>query len=326
MDENFFKGELGLEKESLRVDAYGFLPKTKHPFPNHPNIERDFCENQIEIITDVFYSIPEVYQQLLSIQQFILKELANLNTGPEFLWPFSNPPYIRNEDDIHIATYSNHWKTKEEYRKYLAKKYGKRKMLFSGIHFNFSFESTFLESQFKSSAYESFFEYKNQLYLNLAKKITQYAWLLVYLTSASPVADGSLINDESIGKDLKGEYASFRCSEIGYWNSFVPILNYSSLKDYINSIQVYIQNGKLKFLSELYYPVRLKTKGENSLERLLTDGINHIELRMFDLNPLDPAGIKELDLTFVYYFIFYLTQLPEIDFGREEQVIAIENE
>ena len=51
---NMYKGSFGIEKESLRVKTDGFLSHTPHPFGHNPHIDRDFCENQIEIVTDVF--------------------------------------------------------------------------------------------------------------------------------------------------------------------------------------------------------------------------------------------------------------------------------
>ena len=48
------QAEFGIERESLRINADGTLAQTPHPFEEHKNIDRDFCENQVEIIGDVF--------------------------------------------------------------------------------------------------------------------------------------------------------------------------------------------------------------------------------------------------------------------------------
>ena len=42
-----------------------------------------------------------------------------------------------------------------------------------------------------------------------------------------------------------GQYASMRCSEHGYWNSFVPVLDFSSVRAYAKSIAQYVQKGLL---------------------------------------------------------------------------------
>ncbi len=321
---NMFKGSFGLEKESLRVDQKGFLSHTKHPF-NNPNIDRDFCENQVEVITDVCDSTEALYAEIKRLHKSVILNLSELKSGQELLWSFSNPPYVKGENDIPIAKFNGGLKGKELYREYLAEKYGKKKMLFSGIHYNFSFSDDVLEASFNDSGDKSCTEHKNKIYLNLAKKLTQYGWLIVYLTAASPVMDGSFFKDDAMGKDLVTSYSSVRCSEIGYWNKFIPLLNYNTLEDYICSIQSYVDCGKLKSVSELYYPIRLKPLGGNSLEALRQSGINHIELRMLDLNPLSPVGIMKEDIDFIHLLIIYLTSLRDDKFEQHEQLAAIKN-
>ncbi|MFQ9515892.1 MAG: glutathione synthase [Eubacterium sp.] len=320
-----FNGQFGIEKESLRVNEEGYLSHTNHPFMDIPNIDRDFCENQIEIITDVCDSVDEVYDQLTYFHNLAVKRLYNLESGKEYVWNFSNPPYVRGEVDVPIAKFDGKLRGKEVYREYLASKYGKKKMLFSGIHFNFSFSEDYLRELFEQSDEEEYKKFKDSLYLNLAKQVTRYAWLIVYLMSASPLMDGSYLRDEDIGKDILSPYASGRCSEIGYWNDFVPVLNYENLNDYVNSIQSYVDSGQLKSSAELYYPVRLKPTGENTLENLRDKGINHIELRSIDLNPLSDIGLKKEDVEFLHLFLLYLTSLDDKEFEVFEQVMAIKN-
>ena len=120
--DHILESGFGLEKESLRVNKEGFLSHTKHPFPQDKNIERDFCENQVEIITNVCSSPEELYLELLKLQKQVLNKLWNMETGREYLWQFSNPPYVKGEEDILIATYEGELKEKEVYRKYLAQK------------------------------------------------------------------------------------------------------------------------------------------------------------------------------------------------------------
>lgn len=322
---NIYKGRFGIEKESLRVNKDGFLSHTAHPFGNNPHIDRDFCENQIEIVTDVCDNTSSVFNQLSGLHNTVVQKLKSLETGSEILWLFSNPPYVKGESDIPIANFKGSLRGKEIYRKYLAEKYGKKKMLFSGIHFNFSFDDELIEYSFKDSKAKSFVEYKNKLYIELAKKMTKYSWLIVYLTAASPIMDGSFFDDSAIGKDVVTPFSSARCSEIGYWNEFIPILNYENLKGYVDSIQHYIDDGLLKSASELYYPIRLKPQGANSIENLKKTGVNHIELRMLDLNPLSPVGIFKEDMDFLHMLIIYLTSLDDENFLKSEQISAVKN-
>lgn len=318
--------EFGLEKENLRVTPDGFLSHTKHPFPGNLQVEKDFCESQTEMITGVWNSVEEVCREMEHIHMEAAKRLLTLKSGKEFFWPFSNPPYIKGERDITIAVFKGEQKKKEEYRKYLARKYGRRKMLYCGIHVNVSFPDEFLMACLKESGETSLWDYKNKFYLELAQKTVKYSWLLVYLMAASPVFDGSFFKDEDLGKDVLKNYASPRCSEIGYWNPFIPILDYGDLGSYIQSIQKYIDQGMLREAAELYYPVRLKPEGENSLENLKENGINHIELRMMDLNPLSPIGIRKEDLQFLHLFLLYLLSIEEETWGAAEQIAAVKNE
>lgn len=320
------EGKFGLEKESLRVTEEGFLSHTSHPFDADPHIERDFCENQTELITDACESVEAAWKQLTGLHKKAVCTLLNLDSGKEFLWPFSNPPYVRGEKDIPIASFDENLKKKEIYRRYLAEKYGKKKMLFSGIHFNFSFSDEFLIEGFKKSKCVSFQEYKNHIYLELAAKVTKYSWLIVYLTAASPVMDGSFFQDKDLGRDVLKNCASTRCSEIGYWNQFVPILSYDNLRAYVDSIESYVRKGYLREAAELYYPVRLKPAGENSLDNLKNNGVNHIELRTLDLNPLALVGVQKEDLQFLHLLILYLMSLDDCVFESYEQIMAIKNE
>ena len=314
--------EVGLEKESLRVDKNGRFAKTLHPFTNK-EITRDFCENQVEMVTKPCNSPKEAYEYLKNMHN---EAITLLSKQEEYLWLFSNPPYFENEDEIPIAQFKDKLKDKQIYREYLAEKYGKKKMLYSGIHYNFSYSKPFLEQAFKQSNYSNLFDFKNDLYLTLSQRIVEYAWLIVYLMSASPLFDPSYFDSKEQYEEIKDKYASARCSEIGYWNEFIPIINYENFNMYVNSIYNHIKAHTLKQESELYYPVRLKPKGENSLKTLEHLGVNHIELRMLDLNPLSPIGIFEEDITFIQLLLVYLISIDGVDaLSLNDQVQAISN-
>ena len=309
------EAEFGIERESLRISSGGRLAQTKHPFGDHRNIDRDFCENQVELIGDVFTTPEQLNAQLNAL----LDEVgAALEKNGELLWPFSNPPKFESENEIPVADFQGSQRSKSLYRYYLAEKYGKKKMLFSGIHLNLSFSEALLRAGFEQSSEENFSQYKNDLYLKLSARLTQYAGLVVFLTAASPVSDTSIGVESNL-------YSSIRCSEHGYWNTFTPILDYSSLPQYILSIARYIESGDLKAASELYYPVRLKPRGANSLEALLQNGVNHLELRVLDVNPLSRSGIFVEDIRFIHLLLLYLASLPEQGFDAEAQTRAIKD-
>ncbi|MDE7311120.1 MAG: hypothetical protein K2N87_05790 [Eubacterium sp.] len=317
-------GCFGLEKESLRVLSDGTLSHTPHPFPDDMHIVKDFCENQTEINTSVHDSARAAVEELEFHNQRIYKKLQAL-PQKEYLWPFSNPPYIKNEKDIPVAVFGGAHVSKKLYRDYLSLKYGRYRMAFSGIHVNFSFSEELLKTDFRLQEYTDYTEYKNRLYLNLAKRMAAYGWILTAVTAASPVMDSSFVEKGIYGRDVFTGMASVRCSELGYWNEFSPVFHYESLEAYAAGIQKYVEKGLLRAPSELYYPIRLKPKGENDLDTLRTCGVNHIELRMFDLNPLTETGIEEKDILFAQLLMAWLSATPEEPFTQKDQIQAVQN-
>lgn len=322
--ELLLSGHFGLEKESLRINGEGYLAHTRHPFPHDSHIVRDFCENQTEINTPVLNSAKEAVEALDGYYREIQRKLKKLSER-EYLWPFSNPPYIRNEDDIPIAHFEGGEAGKTRYREYLSDRYGRYKMTFSGIHVNYSFNEELLRRDFARSEEQDFQEYKNQLYVILAERAAAYGWLLVAVTAASPLLDGSFVEKKKYDEDAFNGMASVRCSEMGYWNFFAPVFDYTDVRAYADSIQKYVDEGFLQAPSELYYPIRLKPAGQNHLGHLKEKGVNHIELRMFDINPLVACGLDERDVEFAQLFLVWLASTPREDFSKKAQVQAVQN-
>ena len=317
-NEHFFDGKFGIERETLRVDSEGRLAKTSHPFAN-PHLSRDFCENQLEIVTSPNDTIAQTLEELKSLDKEARELLVEQG---ESLWLSSNPPHFDSEDEIIHASYSGELASKSKYRELLEQKYGKKLMLYCGIHFNFSFTKEYLFDKWDKVG--SFFDFKNDFYFKLMKQCFRYSWLLVLLTSASPIYDKSFEKDGQSGLKFSGR-ASMRNSDVGYWNKFIPVLDYTSVSSYVESVSSYVLSGKLISPGELYLPVRLKPEGRNTLESLKTNGINHIELRMFDINPLSEIGIYETDLKFAHMFMLYLSSLPNFEFTEQLQKTAVKN-
>lgn len=318
------RGNIGLERESLRVDAEGHMARTPHPFPGNPHIVRDFAENQTEINTPVYPSAHEAVEAMGAYDREIQRTLQGL-TPREYLWPFSNPPYIRSDEDVPIAQFEGAERGKTEYREYLSERYGRYKMTLSGIHYNYSFADELLDADYALSGAADVRSYRDRLYLDLAEQASAYGWLMVALTAASPVMDSSYVEKGVYDGDVFLGMGSVRCSELGYWNAFVPILDYTSAAAYADSIQRYVDEGLLKAPSELYYPIRLKPRGANNLETLRESGVDHIELRMFDLNPLTPYGVDERDVRFAQLFLVWLASIPPVRMTPADQIQAAQN-
>ncbi|NLT08889.1 MAG: glutathione synthase [Ruminococcus sp.] len=313
----YYSGKFGIERETLRVDAHGRLAQTPHPFGNDEHITRDFCENQIELVTPVCHSVGEAVEELERLDK-IAREVLEQNG--ENIWLYSNPPHFDSEDDIPIADFTGDHSSKRAYREVLQQKYGKKIMLFSGIHFNFSFADEFINELNTDNEDSRIF--RDALYLRLYKQLMVHSYLLVMLTAASPYYDASLDKDGNSGI-IMSEYSSMRNSKRGYWNKFLPILDHRSLKTFTGSIKKHIVTGSLYSASELYLPIRLKPKGVNTLENLAANGVDHIELRMFDINPSAPLGIDKKDLEFTHLLILYLLSLHDFDFTPELQEKAV---
>lgn len=304
--ELLLKGHFGIEEENLRITGDGFFSKKEHQFPDDEYIVRDFCENQIEINTAVNDSAEEVLAELTGHLRRV-DEVLKTEDPVEYRWKHSSPPYIRGDRDIPIAQFRGVYSDKTIYRNYLSRIYGKYKMTFSGIHVNYSFDDRLIDALFAGSGESDRRLFKDGLYLRLAEGLVRDGWIITMLLAASPLLDGSFFDPADIGKTAFSGMASVRCSELGYWNTFAPMLKYGSIEEYAGSIQSYIDDGLIIKESEFYYPVRLKSTGENSLSALKNEGVSHIELRNGDLNPFEESGLNLYDLKFIQLLIIYET-------------------
>lgn len=321
--ELLFAGYFGLEKEGLRVTLSGNMSGTKHPF-NHPKIGRDFCENQTEIITAVYPSAEEAVGELYDLTAEIENVLADL-PQQELLWPFSNPPYILRESDIPVARFDGEDAYKTDYRNHLSERYGRYKMTLCGVHMNYSFADALLQADYALSGETDFVKYKNDLYLHLARGMMEYGWILTAVSAASPLFDGSYMGKGEPGESVFDETASPRCSEYGYWNQFSPVFRFEDIKSYADSIRRYVDEGKILAARELYYPIRLKPKGDYDIERLSREGVDHIELRMFDVNPLKDCGVEIMDIRFAALLLIYIACIKAEPITEADQERAIRN-
>ncbi|MDH6431410.1 MULTISPECIES: bifunctional glutamate--cysteine ligase GshA/glutathione synthetase GshB [unclassified Paenibacillus] len=329
LNKELFHGEFGLEKENVRVDPEGRLALTPHPkaFGNkmeNPYIQTDFSESQIEMVTPSFDSIDETYNFLEALQDIVSLELKE-----EYLWPSSNPPRLPNDQDIPIAKMGN--PIEDEYRHQLADKYGRKRQLLSGIHYNFSFDEQFLRQLHDiTDPQVSFKEFKDATYLKIARNLLRYRWLLIYLTGASPVFDKTYM-EQCVARGETDDDKSFyyqnmnslRNSECGYRNEKPLYVSFASLRDYVHDLQALIESEELLSVKEFYSPVRVKTaRGKHPLEELMQDGIAYLELRFIDLNPLYKIGIGKETMIFIHLFILYMLLKEDEPFGVEDQKMA----
>lgn len=330
-------GNFGLEKENLRTDKNGHLALTPHPDvfgdkAKHPYITTDFAEAQVEMVTPTFASSKEALKFMEA-----LHDLVSLELKDEVLWPYSLPPVLPQDDNlIKEAQFTDPEIT--EYREYLAHKYGKRKQLLSGVHFNFSFSDKFMQLLYCANPDNlSYREFRDQVYLKVARYYLKYCWLVIYLTGANSVAHESYIAcckrpKEKITSD---SYAfagscSFRNGVSGYRNLEHFYVSYNSLYDYIADIKHAIADGHIIAAKEYYSQLRLKgrTKG-GVLDDLYNNGINYVEIRTLDLNPLTKVGITPESLELIHLLLvhslvaqdFWMSD-DEYRFANQNQILA----
>ena len=306
LEELFSKVTIGLEKEGQRILEDGHISKTDHPKVleprhEHPYIQTDFAESQIELITTPENSEKDVIRVLNAIHEVTLKNMPE----DEYLWPLSIPAILPEVEDIKVAQFEKEWDI--EYREYLVEKYGKYKQMVSGIHYNFQIDDTFIQ-QVAEITNNSVVNVKNDIYMKLARQFLRYQWLLVYLYGASPIAEDKYFTD---GIKPKGYARSLRTSKFGYVNEDDIVVSYSSLEKYISDLTGYVKNNKLIAEKEFYSSVRFR--GADTVADLPEKGIKYIEFRLFDLNPFAPFGILEKDVRFIHLFVKTLVWMEEVD-------------
>ncbi|WP_415296787.1 bifunctional glutamate--cysteine ligase GshA/glutathione synthetase GshB [Clostridium perfringens] len=330
LEDYFIKANFGLEKENVRVTERGNLALTPHPKAfgdreKNAYIKTDFSESQLEMVTPVCNTLEEVYSFICNLNKVVSLEIMK---NGEFLWPQSNPPILPREEEIPIAKLSN--REDELYRENLSYKYGKKKQVISGIHYNFSFKEEFIELLYKELKVEKDFrEFKDDIYLRMARNFQKYHWLLIYLTGASPVFHESYIEEikeegEKLGEDsyyIKDD-TSLRNSSYGYKNKKDYYISYNSIGEYASDIKNLVKDKEIQSIKEYYNPIRLKSLGsEDMLESLLHKGIDYLEVRLLDLDPLSIQGVSKETLYLVHLFMIYtlLKENKEITYKDQEE-------
>ena len=344
----------GIERENLRIDADCHLSKRSHfealgVSPNDETFTLDFSESQLEIVTPPHTDITRLLNHL---QQ--LTDQAYQKIMPETLWPSSMPPLF-DVNEIQLARFGDRPEDQQKflYRKGLCYRYGRMMQVICGLHYNISFREPFWQAYRKlypSSLSDQ--DLKNQVYFKMMRQFLQHYGLLILLFGASPICfapslkpqmDCSFLKTEDQRLYYGPEATSLRLSELGYHNPPVPELQvtYDSLAAYTHSLYrathtayaPYAQIPKegqlnanyLQIENEFYAPIRPKAyPGLTHLPltaQLQTQGVNYLEIRIFDLNPLLPLGIDAETLHFTDLFMLYMALTAEtaLDLDQSKQ-------
>ncbi len=356
---------VGLEREALRTDAEGRLSRKPHPYAlgsalTHPQITTDYSEALLEFVTPPFSSPEETLRRLDTIQHFAVHQM-----GDEMLWSASMPCRLDGEAGIPIAQYgtSNLAKFKHLYRIGLAHRYGKAMQTIAGIHYNFSFtEETWPVWQavdsIRADSEGAAQAFRSQRYLDLARNIQRYGFVIPYLFGASPVVDrsfftmGNAVNLPAFDGETyylpRG--TSLRLSDLGYSNRKCSFfISNDSLDAYLFALHqathtlcaafeqagvvadgVYRQLNAniLQIENEYYSSVRPKQppQGEETPSQALRRrGIAYLELRSLDVLPFTPTGTDPDTLRFIQAWLTTCFLLSSDPVGRRTKTVCDSN-
>jgi len=344
----------GIERECLRVTDEGRLAQTPHPEAlgsalTNEQITTDYSESLLEFITPALADPAKVLESLEQTHRFVYSKL-----GDEYLWSPSMPCTLPAEEDIPIAEYgtSNIGKLKHVYRKGLALRYGRTMQCIAGIHYNFSLpEALWPLLRDAEGGEESDRDYQSSAYIALIRNFRRYSWLLMYLFGASPALDKGFLRgrphqlEELDAETLYLPYAtSLRMSDLGYQSNAQAGLTpcYNNLASYTDSLRkavgtpyppyvevgthvdgewVQLNTNILQIENEYYSnirPKRVTYTGERPIQALTSRGVQYVEVRCLDINPLLPVGIDLTEARFLDAFLLFcaLEDSPQLDNGE----------
>ncbi len=245
----------GIEKESLRMQANGYLSQTPHPHAlgaalTHPHITTDYSEALMELITP---PMAHPQQALDFLRDLHVSVQQNLPEG-ETLWPMSMPCMLdNNENNIPLAQYgsSNLGKFKTLYRHGLGVRYGRRMQTIAGIHYNISFPDQLFATwqQQTTTPAElqqlSLQDYRSTRYFGLIRNFLRLSPLVVYLLGASPSVCACFLSGRQHhlqplvrGTMYLPDATALRMGKLGYQNSAQRQLgiHYNSMQGYLAGI------------------------------------------------------------------------------------------
>ncbi len=322
----------GYERECLRVDSAGHLSQAAHPAAlgsklTHPWITTDYSEALLEFITPPSQDSEFPLRFLRDIHRFVAPQL-----GAELLWAGSMPCVLGPDGDIPIADYgsSNAARFKYVYREGLGLRYGRKMQTIAGAHYNWSLPPEFwLVLRDCCAGVTHMEQFVSERYFGLIRNFLRYGWLVPYLFGTSPAICESFLQGRpsdlvQLGSGTRfGPYAtSLRMSDLGYQNRAQADLRVSvnSLAEYTQALEAAIRTpdpyyqemgvrdgdhwkqlnaNLLQTESEFYAAMRPKrNSAERPAKALLAQGVEYVEMRLFDLNPFVDIGITPEQGTF----------------------------
>ena len=354
------RGQVGLEKESLRVAKSGGLAQTPHPAGlgsalTHPWITTDYSEALLELVTPPFPDPGQALEFLRELHTYVYRQLDE-----EILWSTSMPCVLAGGDNIPVARYgsSNAGQMKTIYRVGLGYRYGRVMQVIAGVHYNYSFADEFWPMYQQLLGEQGDLRaFRDARYMGLVRNLQRYGWLIPYLFGASPAVCKSFFLGKTPGLEVFDETTfyepwatSLRMGDIGYQNRREEGMgikaNYDGLEDYVASLYQATHtsallweelgvkvNGEYRQLNanilqienEYYSSVRPKQilqDNETPSMALTRDGIAYVELRSLDVNAYHPLGVDQRQLCFLQTFMSWclLHASPRISLSERREI------
>lgn len=352
----------GVERESLRTDLTGTLAKTPHPQGlgsalTHPQITTDFSEALLEFITPPTHQVDDLFAHLEAIHKYVATQLDD-----EMLWATSMPCALGKDNEIPVAQYgcSNNARMKTIYRVGLGHRYGRSMQTVAGVHYNFSLPNAFWAFLSREqNRLDDLQEFKNEYYFRLIRNFRRHYWLLIYLFGASPAMCKTFVQNKAHGlQTLPDEHTlylpyatSLRMGDLGYQSKVQESLYvcYNEIQSYIQTLccaitrshpdyeKIGLKNSEgefnqlntsiLQIENEFYSAIRPKRTarpGETALNALRHRGVEYIEVRCLDVDPITPLGVTRQMVYFLDTFLLYcaLKDSPETNLDESSMILS----
>ena len=302
LNAKMFSCRFGLEAKKHRVLTNGRA--SRYPYPANLRtrqyniyLNSGFTDDMIDFETPPLVGSKRAVIHLKMLEQIMIAHLHS----DERLWPLSMAPAPLYQNDLDYLTtaFTRPWD--QENHDYLGKKYGIAKEIMGDVHVNFGLDDDLiaqLYQRFYQDEYPSAVDFRNHLYFKLAQTYYLYQWLFTYLFGASPVTEDM---PESFPDNLELPVRSIRASEFGDDNIASERVTYNSLEEHVDQLQSFMDDGTFYSLKEFFGPVRLRRHNQDmrDLKDSLAKGINYLEFRNFDLDPLSRTGISDDTLNFL---------------------------
>jgi glutamate--cysteine ligase len=322
----------------------------------HPWITTDYSEALLEFITPPSQDRDFALPFLRDLHRFTATQLGDevmwASSMPCRLGEDKDVPLANYGS-------SNTARIKYVYREGLGHRYGRKMQTIAGVHYNWSLPEAFWQKLYDCcQANGELQDFISERYFGLIRNFLRYSWLIPYLFGASPALNTSFLRGqkpdlEAIGDDtLYGPYATcLRMSDLGYQNRAQSNLNvnFNSLAEYAQALDAAVHtpdpyyqdigvrvnnnDGKgehwkqlsanvLQIENEFYAgirPKRIGLQGERPAVALQKYGVEYLEVRLFDLNPLIDIGItpEQSDFCDAFLMMCLLRDSPPIT-SREQ--------